>query len=133
MSMTDPIADLLTRIRNATQRKHAQLTCPSSLLKQEIADVLKREGFISGWQAGHTEDGKPELSVELKYDRQGASVIRGIRRVSTPGLRRYAGYKHLSPVLNGQGVSIVSTSRGVMTDVDCRQQKLGGEVICEVW
>ena len=133
MSMTDPIADFLTRIRNAALRGHAQLKCPGSLIKQEIADVLKKEGFIQDWQAGHTDDGKPSLSVELKYDREGASVIRGIRRVSKPGLRRYAGYKNLAAVLSGQGISIVSTSRGMMTDVDCRQQKLGGEVICEVW
>ena len=133
MSMTDPIADFLTRIRNAAERKHAQLDCPGSLLKQEIADVLKREGFITNWQAGHSTDGKPLLSVELKYDPQGSSVIRGLRRVSKPGLRRYAGYKHIGKVLNGQGVAIVSTSHGLMTDVDCREKKLGGEVLCEVW
>jgi small subunit ribosomal protein S8 len=133
MSMTDPIADFLTRIRNATLRRHAQLELPGSLLKQEIAEVLKKEGFIRDWRAGHTADGKPSLSVELKYDRQGASVIRGIRRVSTPGLRRYSGYQTMSPVLSGQGISIVSTSKGVLTDTECRERKLGGEVICEVW
>jgi small subunit ribosomal protein S8 len=133
MSMTDPIADLLTRIRNAALRKHADLKLPGSLIKQEIADVLKREGFITNWQAGHSDDGKAVLSVELKYDRQGASVIRGIKRVSTPGLRRYAGYKHMPLILNGQGISIVSTSRGVKTDAECRAEKLGGEVLCEVW
>jgi len=133
MSMTDPIADFLTRIRNAVQRKHAELKCPGSLLKQELASVLKKEGFISDWQSGHTDDGKPLLSVELKYDREGASVIRGIRRISTPGLRRYAGYKHLSTVLSGQGISIISTSKGVKTDAECREQKLGGEVLCQVW
>jgi small subunit ribosomal protein S8 len=131
--MSDPVADFLTRIRNAAARRHAEFKCPGSLLKQDIADVLKKEGFIQDWQAGHTEDGKPTLTVSLKYDKQGGSVIRGIRRVSTPGLRRYTGYRGLTRVLNGQGISIVSTSRGIFTDAQCREQKLGGEVLCEVW
>lgn len=133
MSMTDPIADFLTRIRNAALRKHVDLKCPGSLLKQEIATVLKKEGFISDWQPGHTDDGKAILSVELKYDGQGASVIRGIKRISTPGLRRYVGYKGMLPIWNGQGISIISTSKGVKTDAECRELKLGGEVLCEVW
>jgi len=131
--MSDPVADFLTRIRNAAQRRHPQFQCQGTLLRQEVADVLKREGFIQDWQAAHTEDGKPLLNVSLKYDEQGESAIRGIRRVSTPGLRRYVGYRDLTRVLNGQGISIVTTSKGMFTDAQCREQKLGGEIICEVW
>jgi len=131
--MSDPVADFLTRIRNAAQRRHAQLQCQGSLIRQEIAEVLKREGFIQHWEATHSEDGKPLLNVSLKFDKQGASAIRGIKRISTPGLRRYRGYRELKQVWNGQGIAILTTSKGVFTDAQCREQKLGGEVICEVW
>lgn len=131
--MTDPIADFLTRIRNAIQRKHATVEMPSSRLKEEIAKVLKREGFIEDYSAVRTPAGLPRLVVTLKYDAGGASVIRGLKRVSTPGLRRHAGFAKLRPVLNGQGVAILTTSKGVLTDFECRDQKVGGEVICHVW
>ena len=133
MSMTDPIGDFLTRMRNAIQRKHATVESPSSQLKEHIADVLKKEGFIENWQASRSERGLPRIVVTLKYDDKGASVIRGLKRVSTPGLRRHKGFSELAPVLNGQGIAIVSTSKGVLSDFDCRDQKVGGEVICHVW
>jgi small subunit ribosomal protein S8 len=133
MSMTDPIADFLTHIRNAIMRKHPSVDSPSSKQKVEIAKVLKKEGFIEDWAPAKTESGLPRIVVTLKYDDQGESVIRGLKRISTPGLRRHAGVGKLKPVLNGQGVAIVSTSKGVMTDFECRDQKVGGEVICHVW
>jgi small subunit ribosomal protein S8 len=131
--MTDPIADFLTRIRNAIMRKHATVEVPSSKMKEEIAKALKREGFIEDYAVARTPAGLPRLVVTLKYDGSGASVIRGLERVSTPGLRRHAGFAKLKPVLNGQGVAILTTSKGVLTDFECRDQKVGGEVICHVW
>ena len=131
--MTDPIADFLTHIRNAIMRKHASVESPSSKLKEEIAKVLKKEGFIEDWSESKTPRGMSRIVVTLKYDDQGASVIRGLKRVSSPGLRRHAGFDELKPVLNGQGVAILTTSKGVMTDFECRDQKVGGEVICHVW
>ena len=133
MSMTDPIADFLTHIRNAIMRKHATVESPSSKLKVQIATVLKKEGFIEDFAQAKTESGLPRLVVTLKYDAQGDSVIRGLKRISSPGLRRHAGFGKLKPVLNGQGVAIVSTSKGLMTDFECRDLKVGGEVICHVW
>lgn len=133
MSMTDPIADFLTHLRNAIMRKHATVESPSSKVKVEIARVLKKEGFIEDWAALKSAKGLPRIQVTLKYDTEGESVIRGLKRISSPGLRRHAGVAKLKPVLNGQGVAIVSTSKGLMTDFDCRDQKMGGEVICHVW
>jgi small subunit ribosomal protein S8 len=133
MSMTDPIADFLTHVRNALLRKHATVDSPSSKLKVEIARVLKEEGFIEDFLAYDNEQGLPRIEVTLKYDKRGDSVIRGLHRVSRPGLRRHKGYGSLPPVWNGQGIAIVTTSRGVLTDVACRTQKVGGEVLCEVW
>lgn len=133
MSMTDPIADFLTRIRNATMRKHATVECPASNVKVAIAKVLKEQGFIEDWLTFNSEQGLPRMQVSLKYDEQGECVLRGIQRVSKPGLRKQAGYRELTPVLNGQGVAIVSTSRGVLADYECREQKVGGEVLCHVW
>jgi len=133
MSMNDPVADFLTRIRNATMRKHANLKSPASNLRVEIAKVLQKEGFIVDWNAYKNDRGLPELEVNLKYDKNGESVIRGLKRVSSPGLRRHAGHQDLAPVFNGQGIAIVTTSHGVLTDNDCRQQKVGGEVLCHVW
>ncbi len=131
--MTDPIADFLTHIRNAIMRKHASVESPSSKLKEEIAKVLKKEGFIEDWSQSKTPRGMLRIVVTLKYDAQGASVIRGLKRVSTPGLRRHAGFDKLKPVLSGQGMAILTTSKGVLTDFECRDQKVGGEVICHVW
>ncbi|MCH8843232.1 MAG: 30S ribosomal protein S8 [SAR324 cluster bacterium] len=133
MSMSDPVADFITRIRNATMRKHADVQCPASRLKNDIAQVLHQEGFIRGVVGFQSERGFPQINVELKYDDQGGSVIRGIKRISRPGLRKYCGYQEMTTVLNGQGISIVSTSHGVLTDRECRDRKIGGEVLCQVW
>ncbi len=133
MSMTDPIADFITHIRNALMRKHAKVESPSNKLKLEIARVLKEEGFISEFAEFDNDKGKPRISVELKYDEFGESVIRGIKRISRPGLRRHAGFSDLQPVLNGQGIAVVTTSSGLMTDYDCRKKQIGGEVLCHIW
>ncbi len=130
--MTDPIADMLTRIRNAVRIEHAQVVMPISKLKRGMADVLKREGYIWNW----TEvEEKPvsRLRIELKYGPNGERLIQHIRRVSKPGRRIYSGSADLRLVLNGLGISIVSTSRGVLSDREARQKKLGGEVLCELW
>ena len=133
MSMSDPVADFLTHIRNAIMRKHATVDSPSSKLKVEIARVLKDEGFIEDVLTYNDERGRPRIEVTLKYDKHGDSVIRGLKRISTPGLRRHMGYAELPPVLNGQGIAIVTTSKGVRTDLSCRESKVGGEVLCHVW
>ena len=130
--MTDPISDMLTRIRNAVSVERPHVEMPVSKVKKGVAEVLKREGYIWDWEC---EDGKPvgSLRIELKYGPSGEKVIRKIRRISKPGCRVYRGAKELRPVLNGLGISILSTSRGVMSDREARQQKIGGEVLCEVW
>ena len=133
MSMNDSVADFLTRIRNATMRKHPSMVSPSSNLRVEIAKVLEKEGFIEKWNAYKNERGLPELELTLKYSKDGEPVIRGLKRISSPGLRRHAGFKDLHQVLNGQGIAIVTTSKGVLTDHDCRQQQIGGEVLAHVW
>ncbi|MDH4249286.1 MAG: 30S ribosomal protein S8 [Deltaproteobacteria bacterium] len=133
MPMTDPIADFLTHIRNAMMRKHAQVSSPGSRVKTEIARVLKQEGFIEDWSSAQDDRGHLRIVVDLKYDSRGDSVIRGLKRVSTPGLRRHQGYKDMMPVYNGQGIAILTTSQGMMTDLECREKKIGGELICQVW
>lgn len=133
MSMTDPVADFLTHIRNALMRKHATVDSPSSKLKAEIARVLKEEGFIEDYLSYADERGRPRIEVTLKYDKHGDSVIRGLKRVSRPGLRHHAGYEKIAPVLSGQGIAIVTTSKGVLTDLACRENKVGGEVLCQIW
>ncbi|MCA2998879.1 MAG: 30S ribosomal protein S8 [Rhodocyclaceae bacterium] len=130
MSMSDPIADMLTRIRNAQQSEKVDVTMPSSKVKVAIANVLKDEGYIEGFDV-RTVDGKSELNVGLKYY-AGKPVIEKIERVSRPGLRIYRGREDIKPVMNGLGVAIVSTSRGVMTDRKARAAGVGGEVICIV-
>jgi small subunit ribosomal protein S8 len=132
MSMTDPIADLLTRIRNATKERHEKLEIPASRLKANVVRVLKEEGYIKNFRLMR-EEGRPVIKVYLKYTDLGDSVIRGIRRVSRPGLRRYSGYEEMPRPLNGAGVAIVSTSKGVTTGHKARVQKIGGEILCEVW
>lgn len=132
MSMTDPIADLLTRIRNATRERHEKVEVPASRLKANIVRVLKEEGYIKNFRL-HREEGFPTIKVYLKYTTQGDSVIQGLSRVSRPGLRRYAGYEEFPRPLSGAGIAIVSTSRGVMTGQKAKSQKVGGEVLCEVW
>jgi small subunit ribosomal protein S8 len=130
--MTDPIADMLTRIRNAVRVERPHVTMPLSKVKRGLAEVLKREGYIWGWEE---VDGQtvPELKLELKYGPNGERVIRHIKRVSKPGCRVYRRADHLRPVLNGLGISILSTSRGVISDREARQRNLGGEVLCELW
>jgi len=131
MVMTDPIADMLTRIRNASQMKHSKVTVPASNLKMEVLRVLKEEGYISDYEK--VEDGKQGLiNITLRYvDKMRA--ITGIKRISKPGLRVYAKSDELPKVLNGLGIAIVSTSSGLMTDREARQRKLGGEIIAFVW
>jgi small subunit ribosomal protein S8 len=132
MSMTDPIADLLTRIRNAAKEKHEKVEIPASRLKANIVRVLKEEGFIKNFRLMR-EEGRPVIKVYLKYTDQGASVIQGIRRISRPGLRKYTGYDKMPRPLGGAGISIVSTSKGVTTGHRAKTQKVGGEILCEVW
>jgi len=133
MSMTDPIADFLTRIRNATKERHDKVEVPASRLKANLARVLKEEGYIRNFRLVRDEAGHPVLKMYLKYADNGASVIQGLRRISRPGLRRYAGYEKMSRPLSGAGVSVVSTSKGLITGHKAFTQKLGGEILCEVW
>jgi small subunit ribosomal protein S8 len=130
MSMSDPIADMLTRIRNAQGVEKTEVAMPASRLKVAIAGVLKDEGYIEGYEVD-ANGGKPELRIGLKYY-AGRPVIERLERVSRPGLRIYKGRNELPQVMNGLGVAIVSTSRGVMTDRKARSQGVGGEVICYV-
>jgi len=130
--MTDPIADMLTRIRNAVSVERPDVEMPVSKVKRGVADVLKREGYIWDWSEIET-DPMGQLRLELKYGPSGEKVIRHLKRISKPGCRVYSAARELKPVLNGLGISILSTSRGVMSDREARQQKVGGEVICEVW
>jgi small subunit ribosomal protein S8 len=132
MSMTDPVADLLTRIRNAAKERHEKVEVPASRLKANIVRVLKDEGYIKNFRL-HREEGRPVIRVYLKYTDHGASVIQGVRRVSRPGLRRYSGYEGFPRPLSGAGIAIISTSKGVMTGHKARVAKIGGEVLAEVW
>jgi small subunit ribosomal protein S8 len=130
--MTDPIADMLTRIRNAVRIERPTVEMPLSKVKRGVAEVLKREGFIWDWREveGHPV---PQLQLELKYGPNGERLIRHIKRVSSPGRRVYSRSARLKPVLGGLGISILSTSSGVVSDREARQRKLGGEVLCELW
>jgi small subunit ribosomal protein S8 len=132
MSMTDPVADLLTRLRNAAKERNEKVEVPASRLKASIVRVLKDEGYIKNFRL-QREEGRPMIKVYLKYSDEGASVIQGIKRISRPGLRRYSGYEGMPRPLSGAGIAIVSTSKGVMTGQKARAQKVGGEVLCEVW
>ena len=132
MSMTDPIADMLTRIRNACGSKHRRVDMPASKMKFEIARILKEEHFIQDFQAIETEEGRQLLRVRLKYA-GGVPVIRDLQRVSTPGLRRYVGVGEIPRVRNGLGVAILSTSQGLMSDRQARQKRTGGELLAFVW
>ncbi|HMP79654.1 MAG TPA: 30S ribosomal protein S8 [Pirellulaceae bacterium] len=130
--MTDPIADMLTRIRNAITVERPHVDIPLSHVKRGLAEVLKREGYIWDWAE---VDGQPVklLRIELKYGPSGEKVIRHVKRVSKPGCRIYRGVRDLRPILNGLGISILSTSQGVMSDREARLKKIGGEVLCEIW
>ena len=129
--MTDPIADLLTRIRNANKKHHEKVSIPSSSLKLNILKVLKEEGFITDYVV--IEDNKQNvIEVTLKYNNNEA-VIKGLKRISKPGLRKYADVDSLPKVLHGLGIAIISTSKGVMTDSEARKQKVGGEILAYIW
>ncbi|MFN3505158.1 MAG: 30S ribosomal protein S8 [Caldimicrobium sp.] len=130
--MTDPIADMLSRIRNALIAKKKTVIVPASKMKLEIAKILKDEGYIEDYKY---IDEKPQAKIEiiLKYTENKQGVITGLRKVSKPGRRIYLGYKFLPKVLDGLGIAIVSTSQGIMTDHEARKRKIGGEVICEIW
>jgi len=130
---TDPIADLLTRIRNAALAKHARVDMPASKLKTEVVRVLKEEGFISTYKLVEETKAKKVLRVFLKYTPDRHSVITGLRRISKPGSRRYVGVAGIRSVVGGMGVSILTTPRGVMTGRAARKERVGGEVLCEVW
>ncbi len=134
MSMTDPIADMLTRIRNGIQAHHDRIELPTSKLKVEVARILKSEGFIANFKEV-SEDGKPQgtLRVYLKYSEDGEPVIHGIERVSRPGRRVYRGKEEIPAVLGGLGLAIVSTSKGVLSGTEAARQGVGGEVLCQVW
>jgi len=129
---TDPIADLLTRIRNAAKAKHPRVDLPASKLKLEIARILKEEGYLANYKVVD-ERGKKTLRVFLRYTPERRSVITDLQRVSRPGSRRYVGKFGIRPVVGGMGISILSTPRGVMTGQSARKEGLGGELLCEVW
>jgi small subunit ribosomal protein S8 len=132
MNTTDPIADMLTRIRNASSARHRELTFPSSRVKREIARILAEEGFIDSWDT--SQNGVQEmLSMRLKYVEGRTPVVSGLKRISKPGLRVYARKTEIPRVLGGLGLAILSTSRGIMTGQQARKMNLGGEVLCYVW
>lgn len=130
--MTDPIADMLTRIRNAVRVERPHVDLPASKVKRGVAEVLKREGYIWDWEEVAGEPAS-SLRLHLKYGPNGERVIRHVRRVSKPGRRVYSGAMKLKPVLGGMGIVVLSTSRGVISDREARQRNLGGEVLCEIW
>ena len=132
MTMTDPIADMLTRIRNANVVKHETVDVPASNMKKELARILLEEGFIRGYDV--IEDGKQGIiRIQLKYGQTGERVISGLKRISKPGMRVYADKHEVPRVLNGLGISVISTSKGILTDKQARKENVGGEVICYVW
>ena len=132
MVLTDPIADFLTRIRNANMAKHDSVEIPASNIKKSLSEILKQEGFIRDYEV--TEDGKQGvIKVLLKYGPNGERVISGLKRISKPGLRNYVSADNLPKVLNGLGIAIVSTSAGILTDKEAREKNVGGEVIAYVW
>jgi len=133
MSMTDPVADMLTRIRNACGSKHRRVDMPVSKLKAEVARILKENNFIQDYRILETDEGKRVLRVVLKYAHGGHPVIRELRRVSTPGLRKYVGVSEIPRVRNGLGMAILSTSKGLMSDADARRSRTGGELLALVW
>ncbi|MBU5308740.1 30S ribosomal protein S8 [Clostridioides mangenotii] len=132
MTMTDPIADMLTRVRNANMVKHETVDVPASNMKKEIARILLEEGFIRGYDV--IEDGKQGIiRIQLKYGQEGERVIQGLKKISKPGMRVYAAHDEIPKVLNGLGISVISTSKGILTDKQARNENVGGEVVCYVW
>jgi small subunit ribosomal protein S8 len=132
MNMTDPIADMLTRLRNAMQARHPKVDVPASKLKGEIARILKEEGYISNYKVAE-EEGKRTIKIYLKYSDESAPVISKIQRVSRPGRRVYVGSKEIPRVLGGMGINILTTPRGVMTGRNAHRNRVGGEILCEIW
>jgi small subunit ribosomal protein S8 len=130
--MTDPLGDMLTRIRNAQMRKSSKVSTPGSSLRKNVLDVLQAEGYIRGYSTVDFDNGRSEFEIELKYY-DGEPVIRDIERISKPGRRVYASVKNIPRVANGLGVSILSTPKGVMSDAEARDQNVGGEVLCRVF
>ncbi len=131
MTISDPIADALTRIRNANMVNHEEVSMPSSNLKVELVKVLQNEGYVQGYTV-EEKDGFKELRVTLKYN-NGHSVITGLQRISKPGLRVYSKAKNMPRVFDGMGIAVISTSKGLMTEKQARANKLGGEVLCYIW
>lgn len=130
--MTDPLGDMLTRIRNGQQAKKKVITSPASKLRSNVLEVLVREGYIRGYEKSEVKPGIAELAIELKYH-EGTPVIREITRVSKPGRRVYSGIKDLGKIYNGLGISILSTPKGVLSDHEAREQNVGGEILCQVF
>lgn len=133
MTMTDPIADLLTRIRNANMVRHAQVEIPSSKMKQEIVEILKKEGFIEDYKVESTSNKQGMITIDLKYGPNRERVITGLKRISKPGLRKYVKSNEVPKVLNGLGIAIISTSQGAITDKQARQLGIGGELVAYIW
>ena len=132
MITTDPIADMLTRIRNANNAKHKTVDIPASNMKLAIADILFKEGYIKSFEE-IKDDAQGIIRITLKYDEKGTRVIDGLKRISKPGLRVYASKEELPKVLNGLGIAIISTSKGIMTDKEARKENIGGEVLAYIW
>ena len=132
MSMTDPIADFLARIRNGIRARKAAIECPRSNMKLRIAEILRIEGFVDGVMA-HEDEKSGTITVTLRYDGRTHNAITGLRRVSRPGQRKYVPAKQVPRVRNGLGIAVISTSQGVMTDREARKRGVGGEILCEVW
>ena len=132
MSLSDPIGDMIARLKNAQVRNHKKVKLPSSKFKAKIADVLKNEGFIIDYKINENEGNKPDLEINLKYN-YGSPVISTIERVSKPGRRIFSSAESLTKINNGLGIAIISTPKGVMTDVEARKNKVGGEIICKVF
>lgn len=133
MSMTDPIGDMLTRIRNASRAGHEKVVIPGSKIKEDIAKVLMNEGYVQDVLVRREEKKSGDIVVVLKYDSTRAAAITDIRRISRPGLRKYVPSAEIPKVLNGMGIAILSTSKGVLVDRECRKQNLGGELLCTVY
>ena len=133
MTMTDPVADMLTRIRNANTAGHASVDIPASKIKKNIAEILTKEGYIKGFEVVESENVQPTIRIEMKYGAGKSKVISGIKRISKPGLKVYAQKDELPKVLGGLGIAIISTSKGLITDKEARALGVGGEVICYVW
>ena len=133
MTMTDPVADLLSRIRTAYLAKHDRLDVPASKLKIEVCRILKEQGYVESFEHLDSDPVKKQVRIYLRYTPDGEPLIRSIKRISKPGRRVYKGAEEIRPVLNGLGVGIISTSQGLLTDSEARQRRVGGEVLCEVW